>query len=129
MIAFHITGNVGRVTKKIYDGKSVTYLSVASVSFYNKKSHTTWVNNIAFYGALADVVSNIVTSGLKIYISGTINTAIKNKSQVVYFTAEKFELMSFSEERQNERLQKQAVDNLPDDEEMYPSHGGDDLPY
>ena len=129
---FCVTGNVGRVTKKIFKGdKKVTFLSVASVSFYNKQSKTTWINNIAFYGTLADVVANIVTAGVKIYVSGTINTSRKAQSESIFFVADKFEVLSFAEERRNEKLQQQAVDNLPDAEDMYasPEEDESDLPY
>ena len=130
---FSVVGNVGRVTKKVFKSeKRVTFLSVASVSFYNKQSHTTWVNNIAFYGTLADVVANIVTAGVKIYVSGTIATNRKGKDESVFFVGDKFEILSFNEARRNEKLQQQAVDNLPDAEDMYASpeeDGEGDLPY
>lgn len=125
---FTVVGHVGRVTKKTYKGdKKVTFISVASVSFYNKQPRTTWINNVAFYGTLADVVENIVGTGTKIFVSGTISTSRKGKEENVFFIGEKFEVLSFSEDRKNERLQQQAVDNLPEAEDMYTSGPDDDL--
>jgi single-stranded DNA-binding protein len=130
MTYFDVSGNVGRVTKREYNGKKVTYISVASVSFYKGKTYTTWINNVAFYGPMADVVSDIVTAGAKIRVSGVITTKIKNKIEHVFFIGEKFELQTYNEEKRQERLQQQAVNNLPDDEDVYASpESGDDLPY
>lgn len=127
---FNVTGNIGRVTKKVFKGdKKVTFISIASVSFYAGKPKTTWINNIAFYGTLADVVDKVVSAGVKIYVSGTISTSKKGNTESVFFIGEKFEVLSFNEERRNERMQQQAVDNLPDDEDMYASGGEDDLMY
>lgn len=126
MTYFDISGNVGRVVKKIFKGdKKVTFISVASVSFYNKESKTTWINNIAFYGTLADVVANIVTAGVKIRVSGIISVGKKGNTESVFFVGEKFEIQAFNEERRNKKSQEQAVNNLPDDEDMYLSGGGD----
>lgn len=130
MTYFDISGTVGKVVRKEYNGKKTTFLSVASVSFYKSKAQTTWINNITFFGTMADVVGNTVLAGLKIRVSGAISTSNKGGKERIFFVGEKFELLTFSEERKKERLQQQAVDNLPDAEDMYPSGGGqDDLPY
>ncbi|MBN2661569.1 MAG: single-stranded DNA-binding protein [Tannerellaceae bacterium] len=129
MTYFDISGTVGKVIKKEYNGKKTTFVSVASVGFYKGKATTTWVNNITFFSTLADVTANTISPGLKVRISGQINTSQKGGKERVFFVGEKFELLTFSEEKRQERLQQQAVDNLPDAEDMYTSGGQDDLPY
>lgn len=132
MTYFDVTGNVGRVTKKLHKGdKKATYISIASSSFYNKKTITTWVNNIVFFGTMADVVENKVSVGVKIRVSGTISVKKMGNKDTVYFVGEKFELQVTSEEQRTDRAQKQAVSDLPDGEDVYMSGGEEeqDLPY
>lgn len=134
MTYFDITGNIGRVTKKLHKGdKKATYISIASSSFYNKKTTTTWINNIVFFGTMADVVANKVSIGFKIRVSGTISTKRTGKNETVFFVGEKFELQVTAEEQRADRAQQQAVSDLPDGEDVYMSgdteEGEGDLPY
>lgn len=76
-----LVGNVGEDPRVNYtkNGKAVASLSLAtSLSWKNKETgteeeHTEW-HKIVFFGRLAEIISEFVKKGIKIYVEGSIKT-------------------------------------------------------
>lgn len=128
---FNFVGNVGKIIVRAVKNGNATFLSVATTEYYNKKYHSQWINNVVAYGPLGKLMADKIVPGNKIYISGTIKIFKRGKLDVVTFVVDIFRIVQQTDEQKAEWMQKQAIENLPSDEDMYNDNEGDvgDLPY
>jgi single-strand DNA-binding protein len=127
-----LIGNLGDNpdTRYLQTGGCVSSFSIATTETFKKndekKERTEW-HHVVFFGRLAEIISEYVTKGQKVYIEGSLKTEKwerqdGSRGQITKIIGNKFLIL---ERRSREPGDEDGHKNLPD----IPDVDGSDVPF
>ena len=112
----HGIGRLGRDPETRYttEGKAVTSFSVAFDEGFGDRKHTCWLKCNAF-GKQAEIISEHVSKGQRIYIDGRLDIReYEKEGQKRYSTEVQIESFEFVEPRSESTKPKPAAESVAD---------------